>query len=183
MSETYTTAAVAASSVHLHISSIVIQVDDASKKIVEFVELELGSQRREVLRGSGKDKELSAKFDHAIAVTTEPASLLVHCQHHSMGVLPWKSIVKFPLDRQDILSDIVDQDGKRVHEMTRKKMKMTVVITISDSVHTRQLQPTSSDVLEICPRFRLLVIGKTGVGKSSLIHQAFKIDEVVKSKN
>ncbi|KAG1721990.1 uncharacterized protein EDB91DRAFT_1256276 [Suillus paluster] len=178
MSETYTTAAVAVSSVHLHISSIVIHVDDASKKMVEFVELELGSQRQEVLRGSGKDKELSAKFDHAIAVTTEPASLLVHCQHHSMGVLPWKSIVKFPLDRQDILSDIVDQDGKRVHEMTRKKMKMTVVITISDSVHTRQLQPTSSDVLEICPRFRLLVIGKTGVGKSSLIHQAFKIDEV-----
>ncbi|KAG1721989.1 uncharacterized protein EDB91DRAFT_1088288 [Suillus paluster] len=176
----------AASSAPLHIFSIVTRIDDASKKKVEFVELELGSQRQEVLRGSGKDKELSAKFDHAIhsvgtvyhsAVTTEQASLWVHCQHHSMGVLPWKSIVKFPLDRQDILSDIVDQD---VHEMTRKKMKMTVVITISDSVHTRQLQPTSSDILEICPRFRLLVIGKTGVGKSSLIHQAFKIDEVVK---
>ncbi|KAG1792038.1 uncharacterized protein HD556DRAFT_1444824 [Suillus plorans] len=41
----------------------------------------------------------------------------------------------------------------------------------------RQLQSTSSSILEICPRFRLLVIGKTGVGKSSLIQQAFKINE------
>ncbi|KIK36307.1 hypothetical protein CY34DRAFT_56274, partial [Suillus luteus UH-Slu-Lm8-n1] len=37
---------------------------------------------------------------------------------------------------------------------------------------------TSSDVLQICPRFRLLVIGKTGVGKSSLIQQAFGINDV-----
>ncbi|KAG1895735.1 uncharacterized protein F5891DRAFT_1175488 [Suillus fuscotomentosus] len=45
----------------------------------------------------------------------------------------------------------------------------------------RQLQSTSSSILEICPRFRLLVIGKTGVGKSSLIQQAFRINEVVES--
>ncbi|KAG2140935.1 uncharacterized protein EDB93DRAFT_647877 [Suillus bovinus] len=50
--------------------------------------------------------------------------------------------------------------------------KMTVVIGVS------QLQSTSSDILSICPRFRLLVIGKSGVGKSSLIQHAFKIDEV-----
>ncbi|KAG2108165.1 uncharacterized protein F5147DRAFT_175211 [Suillus discolor] len=50
--------------------------------------------------------------------------------------------------------------------------KMSIVVTIL------QLQSTSSDILKICPRFRLLVIGKTGVGKSSLIQQAFKINEV-----
>lgn len=55
--------------------------------------------------------------------------------------------------------------------------KITVIITIS------QLQSTSSDILQICPRFRLLVIGKTGVGKSSLIHQAFGINEVHVSKH
>ncbi|KAG2753105.1 hypothetical protein P692DRAFT_20951368 [Suillus brevipes Sb2] len=42
-----------------------------------------------------------------------------------------------------------------------------------------QLQSASSDVLQICPRFRLLVIGKTGVGKSSLIQQAFGISGYV----
>jgi GTPase SAR1 family protein len=60
------------------------------------------------------------------------------------------------------------------------KGKMAVVITVSSAmtVDTRQLQSTTSDILQICPRFRLLVIGKTGVGKSSLIHQAFNIKEV-----
>ncbi|KIK33038.1 hypothetical protein CY34DRAFT_100375 [Suillus luteus UH-Slu-Lm8-n1] len=45
-------------------------------------------------------------------------------------------------------------------------------------VDIRQLQSATNDILQICPRFRLLVIGKTGVGKSSLIQQAFGINEV-----
>ncbi|KAG2053118.1 hypothetical protein BDR06DRAFT_1009001 [Suillus hirtellus] len=44
-------------------------------------------------------------------------------------------------------------------------------------VDIRQLQSTSSDILENCPRFRLLVIGNAGVGKSTLIRQAFKVNE------
>ncbi|KAH7929084.1 hypothetical protein BV22DRAFT_153440 [Leucogyrophana mollusca] len=43
---------------------------------------------------------------------------------------------------------------------------------------TGRLPSTSSAVLRACPRFRLLVIGKTGVGKSSLIQHAFNIGEV-----
>ncbi|KAG0704220.1 hypothetical protein DFH29DRAFT_1038579 [Suillus ampliporus] len=146
---------VAASSVPLHISSIVIRLDDASKKKVEFAELELGSQRQQIHRDSDKDKDLEAKFDPAIAVTTERASLSVHCQHHAMGVLPWKSIVKFSLDRQQILSNAAGQDGGQEYRTTQRKI--TVVVKISN---IRQLRSTSSDILEICPRFRLLVIGK-----------------------
>ncbi|KAG1723666.1 uncharacterized protein EDB91DRAFT_1255563 [Suillus paluster] len=160
------TTAIAASSAPLHISSIIIRPDDASKKKVEFVELELDSRRREIRRGSGKDKDLSAKFDPAIAVSTERVSLIVHCQHHAVR----KTIVEFSLDGKDILSDAVDQDGKREYRTTQRKI--TIIITIS------RLQPTSNSILQICPRFRLLVIGKTGVGKSSLIHQAFKINGV-----
>ncbi|KAG1719834.1 hypothetical protein EDB19DRAFT_624624 [Suillus lakei] len=154
----------------LHISSIVIRLDDASNKKVDFAELKFDSQRQEIHRVSDQDKDLSAKFDPAIAVTTERVSLSVHCQHHAMGVVPRKTTVKFSLDRKDILSTPVDQDGQREYRAT--KGKMTLIVTIS------QLQPTSSDILQICPKFRLLVIGKTGVGKSSLIQRAFKINEV-----
>ncbi|KAJ8588887.1 hypothetical protein M405DRAFT_862566 [Rhizopogon salebrosus TDB-379] len=34
---------------------------------------------------------------------------------------------------------------------------------------------TTDDISRICPRFRILVIGKTGVGKSSLIERAFGV--------
>ncbi|KAJ7738773.1 hypothetical protein B0H16DRAFT_1569715 [Mycena metata] len=37
-------------------------------------------------------------------------------------------------------------------------------------------RPTTDDILAECPRFRLLVVGNSGVGKSSLINYAFGID-------
>ncbi|KIM69150.1 hypothetical protein SCLCIDRAFT_89755, partial [Scleroderma citrinum Foug A] len=39
------------------------------------------------------------------------------------------------------------------------------------------LIPTTDELLRICPHFRILIIGKTGVGKTSLINRTFGIDE------
>ncbi|KAG1897303.1 uncharacterized protein F5891DRAFT_1280093 [Suillus fuscotomentosus] len=177
------TPAIVASSVHLHITSrnfqlvvylslnfffpgIVIRFDDTSKKKIDFAELKLDSQRQEIRHSSEQDKDLSAKFDPAIAVTTDRVSLSVHYQYYTIGTFLRKTTKKFSLDRKDILSNAFD-----VIEYRMTEGKMSVVVT------TSQLQSTSSSILEICPRFRLLVIGKTGVGKSSLIQQAFRINE------
>ncbi|KAG1897299.1 uncharacterized protein F5891DRAFT_1048819 [Suillus fuscotomentosus] len=168
------TPTVVASSAPLYISNIVIRLDDTSKKKVDFAELNIDSQQQEIRYISDQDRDLSKKFDPAIPVTTEQVSLSVHC-YHTTGLFPRKIAVNFPLNRKDILANIVDHDGQRVYKVIRRKL--TVVITI------RQLQSTSSSILEICPRFRLLVIGKTGVGKSSLIQQAFKIKEVKVDEN
>ncbi|KAG2108166.1 uncharacterized protein F5147DRAFT_695530 [Suillus discolor] len=168
------TPTVVASSAPLYISNIVIQLDNTSRKKVDFAELNIDSQRQEIRHMSDQDRDLSKKFDPAIPVTTEQVSLSVHC-YHNTGLFPRKIAVNFPLNRKDVLANIVDHDGQRVYKVIRRKL--TVVITI------RQLQSTSSSILEICPRFRLLVIGKTGVGKSSLIQQAFKIKEVKVDEN
>ncbi|KAL4065568.1 hypothetical protein V8B97DRAFT_1875147 [Scleroderma yunnanense] len=47
---------------------------------------------------------------------------------------------------------------------------------------SQQLSPTTNELLNICPRFRILVIGKTGIGKSSLINRAFGIKEAADGK-
>ncbi|KAJ7112756.1 hypothetical protein C8R43DRAFT_1040414 [Mycena crocata] len=41
---------------------------------------------------------------------------------------------------------------------------------------TRSLPPTTDDILSQCPRFRILVVGKSGAGKSSLINHAFGVE-------
>ncbi|KAF9488802.1 hypothetical protein BDN71DRAFT_1424471 [Pleurotus eryngii] len=50
--------------------------------------------------------------------------------------------------------------------------------TTSDS----HLPSTIDDITRVCPRFRVLVIGKTGVGKSSLINNAFGVAAASVSK-
>ncbi|OAX34157.1 kinase-like protein [Rhizopogon vinicolor AM-OR11-026] len=49
------------------------------------------------------------------------------------------------------------------------------------AVETRELHPTTDKIFEICPRFRILGIGKTGVGKSSLINHAFGVQKALAS--
>jgi len=45
-------------------------------------------------------------------------------------------------------------------------------------MNDRDLPPTTDDLFSECPRFRILVLGRSGVGKTSLIKQVFKIDTI-----
>ncbi|KAI6166463.1 hypothetical protein EDD17DRAFT_1894085, partial [Pisolithus thermaeus] len=52
----------------------------------------------------------------------------------------------------------------------------TVPDNIPAPANRERLRPTTEDLIKQCPRFRVLVIGKSGVGKSTLINRIFGVE-------
>ncbi|KAG1812738.1 hypothetical protein EV424DRAFT_1566438 [Suillus variegatus] len=152
MSENTTTVA---SSAPLHISSIVIHLDDTSSKKIDFAELKFDLRQQEIHHSSQHDKHLSAKFDPAIAVITEQVSLVVHC-YYTIGTLPWKTTKRFSLNRKDVLSNAEDHNGKPEYRMTEGTI--TVVITISSHVCEHRRGEAEIDKEFIAPENELFVL-------------------------
>ncbi|KAG1777955.1 hypothetical protein EV702DRAFT_1027256 [Suillus placidus] len=50
---------------------------------------------------------------------------------------------------------------------------------VSPSDETLELRPTTDEMFRKCPQFRILVIGKVGVGKTSLINCAFGVQNAI----
>ncbi|TDL22677.1 hypothetical protein BD410DRAFT_748466 [Rickenella mellea] len=68
--------------------------------------------------------------------------------------------------------------GRRIEEALETNGQEPSTPASDGRIHNgEQLQPTTDEILDICPRFRILVIGKTGVGKSSLINRIFGVEQ------
>ncbi|KAG2045693.1 hypothetical protein BDR06DRAFT_965600 [Suillus hirtellus] len=75
------------------------------------------------------------------------------------------------------------QEYSKIHN------NITIVVKLSSDATTEQaeqsgapdqsLPSTTLEMFTRCPRFRILVIGKSGVGKSSLISQAFGVEKEI----
>ncbi|KAG2052520.1 hypothetical protein BDR06DRAFT_957503 [Suillus hirtellus] len=103
----------------------------------------------------------------------------LHVRYKKRFVMKTKDIT---LDPDDIFLATGGQEYIKLYK------KIRIVVNLSGNTSTKAEQaassgqssgllPTTSAIFEKCPRFRILVIGKVGVGKSSLIDQVFGVDK------
>ncbi|KAL4073192.1 hypothetical protein V8B97DRAFT_1869113 [Scleroderma yunnanense] len=158
------------------ITSINVCLLESSRRQVEYVELRIGNRTLAIRHVSIPSKSLSETFSPGMQVSDdEQCSVSVHCCHRVIGI-PKKTVVDLPFVFQDIALSALNENGNRALRMMEGKLQ--VVVSTSETLNRPEigkLVPVSDSIIRTCPRFRLLVMGKDGVGKSSLIGRAFKI--------
>lgn len=161
------------------ITSINVDLLETSRRQVEYVELRVGNRTLAVRHVPIPSKSLSETFIPGIEVSDDEQCLVsVHCCHRVIGIIGInkKTVVDLSFAPQDIALSPNAISGKRTLRLAEGKLQ--VVVSASETLYrpeTGKLIPFSDSILRTCPRFRLLIMGKDGVGKSSLIGRAFKI--------
>ncbi|OJA14815.1 hypothetical protein AZE42_04191 [Rhizopogon vesiculosus] len=180
----------AASSIsYLHVSGISVDFSKSGKDI-KSAELQLRGVQRLLGSDVGSDKTFHETF--------VPPMKLSHGDTFSLRFLckrrfPWQN------QRKDIDFDTEEVfracDTREKHEYHKLHKGIAIVLSLNGNTSTEQaepsassseesleLRPTTDKIFEMCPQFRILVIGKTGVGKSSLINKAFGVNTLASSK-
>ncbi|KAG8987298.1 hypothetical protein FRB94_002031, partial [Tulasnella sp. JGI-2019a] len=69
--------------------------------------------------------------------------------------------------------------NKAMDDFEKANLKISVVIkpatTVVSVTTTEPFQQSAEDIIAQCPRFRILVLGKSGTGKSTLINRVFNV--------
>ncbi|KAG1805273.1 hypothetical protein EV424DRAFT_281868 [Suillus variegatus] len=94
------------------------------------------------------------------------------------------------LEADDILHAYSASKFRRAYIKFHKNIRIIINLSKNTTTETEQfgppdesleLPPTTSEIFQRCPRFRILVAGKSGVGKSTLIHRVFGVETVLAS--
>ncbi|KIM61818.1 hypothetical protein SCLCIDRAFT_856516 [Scleroderma citrinum Foug A] len=156
-----------------------IELQNAGK--VESAQLTIGSSKYEVQKQ--QDNILSAMFSPPLEVQ-EPFYLWLNWTVWLLWIRKW-SRQKISIDPSEVLPNLEGCQFRKVQG------NVTIVLDIIPPAqppdcpatcygpiltHSGLLMPSTEEILKQCPRFRILVMGKTGVGKTSLINGAFGID-------
>ncbi|KIJ61888.1 hypothetical protein HYDPIDRAFT_115381 [Hydnomerulius pinastri MD-312] len=148
---------------------------EGGSKDLDLATLKINKQKTKIPLGQGV--VWREKFDPPIAFSANDACVLSLRKKRST----WKILKTNDADISIHYKDIsrVVSDGKREYVKSENGVKIIIGFSPNSAVQSSDdLKPTTEDILENCPRMRILVIGKSGVGKSSLIKEAFGVQDV-----
>ncbi|KIM53245.1 hypothetical protein SCLCIDRAFT_32005 [Scleroderma citrinum Foug A] len=145
-------------------------------KEVESAELTIDGQKHPLSRQSDSGV-LCADFDPALqSASQRPFFLLVKCP--KQGRFSRRKSHKVEFTSNEVLLESRNNGCRKTCndlEVVLKLFTESSETTSSPGI-SEPLPSTIEGILQQCPRFRILVIGKSGVGKSSLINRTFGIN-------
>ncbi|KAG1760615.1 hypothetical protein EDD22DRAFT_954769 [Suillus occidentalis] len=165
----------------LHISGITVDFSK-SKTNEESVEVRIGKSHSPIEREARKN----------FRRTFSPHMELSRGDTFSLH-MRYKKWLGMKTENEDIMFNPEEMfrvySANERQEYTKVHNKIRIVVDFSVNSTTEaaspgvslELRPTTSEIFRKCPRFRILVIGKTGVGKSSLINHIFGVEKTIAS--
>ncbi|KAG2114996.1 hypothetical protein BD769DRAFT_1642260 [Suillus cothurnatus] len=171
----------------LYISGTSLNVDfSKSKKNVESAEVRINDLRSPTSMKSGAGKVLRQTFSPPMKFS--PGDMFsLHVRYRKWYGIRHEDIGFEP---DDMFRECSAGEYNKVHKNITIIVQLSKNPNIEHAEHaapssdgTLGLQPTTDEIFRNCPQFRILVIGKTGVGKSSLINYAFGVQNATASHN
>ncbi|KAG1869351.1 hypothetical protein DFJ58DRAFT_723202 [Suillus subalutaceus] len=169
----------------IHIYGITVDFSK-SKRNVQSAEVQIGKLHLPIERQAGKIWRQT--FSTPMELSHRDAFSLHMRYRKWLGMkTDYEDIILSPEDIFRVYSASDGQEYNKFHNKIRIVVDLssnTTTEQVEQSVssgETSELRPTTSEIFRKCPRFRILVIGKTGVGKSSLINHAFGVDKTTAS--
>ncbi|KAJ8588884.1 hypothetical protein M405DRAFT_792377 [Rhizopogon salebrosus TDB-379] len=161
---------------HLYITDISVDLSKSGKD-VQSAEARIGTLSGTPIEHH-EGKTLSQTFVPPLTLSRRDSfSLRLLCK--TTQALHRHDRHNIQFDLEDIFHRCGVLRGPERQEYFRSHGGITIVLRLLSAHDTPDLPLTTDDISRICPRFRILVIGKTGVGKSSLIERAFGVKDAL----
>ncbi|KAG8749004.1 hypothetical protein FRC14_001769 [Serendipita sp. 396] len=179
----------------IHIFAITIQ--QKAHRALRSVSLRINDNRNDIPWEHASQDAFKATFTSPLVISpSDSLNLELHSSFAPIGTpfISGKNRLVC-ISAQQLLHDHTNGGHQQEWKQTLDKAEVTILLshqtgatrpgpiagTSFDRPESVQLTPTTEDILDICPRFRVLLIGKSGVGKSSLINKAFGVDDALVS--
>ncbi|KAG1895941.1 uncharacterized protein F5891DRAFT_1193554 [Suillus fuscotomentosus] len=169
----------------LHIYGITVDISK-SKTNIESAEVRIGKSHSPIELKREEPEGRSLRHTFSLPKVFSRDELFSLHMRHKNHFLRTKHHNDVTFDTDEIFRAY----GASQREYIKWYKKIRIVVDFSENTSTKAassgqssgLSPTTSDIFERCPQFRILVIGKTGVGKSSLIDHVFGVGKRTVSK-